>query len=427
MKRIMLMSLIVALVVLAGATVFAGGQTEKKAAEPTGPVTVRYMAHQDRFGINPKIHAIFEAENPDIKIEYLQNPQGGANAVHDKLVTMLAAKDGSVDIFVTDVIWPPELGAAGWLLPLNDYFPADEQKKHVPAMIDAQTVDGKIYGVPFLNDIGHLFYRTDLLEQGGMDPPELWSDLVQISQKLQGPDMIGYIACFFPDQQLICNYTEYLWSNNGHFLDSTGKKVRFTEKPSVEAVQFMVDLVNKYKVVQPGITTMGLDDGRVIFTEGRAVFHRNWNYAYSMAMDHPESKVKGKVASSVVPRFPSGPHSTTLGGWSYSVNAFSEHKEQAVKLALFLGGPEAQKIRALEGDRTPTILPLLTDPDILKKYPVYAAWQAEADKAKARPKSPFYTQLSDIFQRELQEALLQRKTPEQAMKDAAGEIEMVIQ
>ena len=55
MKRIMLMSLIVALVVLAGATVFAGGETEKKAAEPTGPVTVRYMDHQDRFGIYPAL------------------------------------------------------------------------------------------------------------------------------------------------------------------------------------------------------------------------------------------------------------------------------------------------------------------------------------------------------------------------------------
>ena len=425
MKRITL--LLMAFLLLTGFNVFATGGQEAKTTESDEPVTVRFMSHQDRFGIVPKINGIFEEANPNIKVEYLPNPQGGANAVHDKLVTMLAAKDGSIDIFVTDVIWPPELGAAGWLLPLNDYFPSDEQDKHVAAMIDAQTVDGKIYGVPFLNDIGHLFYRTDLLKDGGMAVPEFWSEMVATSQKLQGPDMMGYIGCFFPDQQLMCNYVEYLWSNGGKFLDSSGKKVRFTERASVDAVQFMVDMVHKYKVVQPGITTMGLDDGRVIFTEGRAVFHRNWNYAYSMANDHPESKVTGKVESSVVPRFKNGPHSTCLGGWSFSVNAFTKNKDEAVKLALFLGGEEVQKIRALEGDRTPTILPLLTDPDVLAKYPVYAAWQKDADGAKARPKSPFYTQLSDIFQRELQEALLQRKTPEQAMKDAAADVEMVIQ
>jgi multiple sugar transport system substrate-binding protein len=427
MKKLLSAILIVALVVLAGATAFAGGQTEKKAAEPTGPVTLRYMEHADRFNIAPKLNAMFEEKHPNVKVEFVLNPQQGADYVHNKLVTMLAAKDGTIDVFLTDVIWPPELAAAGWLLPLDDWFTPELQKQHVAAMIDAQTVGGHVYGVPTLNDIGHFFYRVDLLEGGGMKVPVFWQDMVEIAQKLQGPNMIGYAACFYPDQQLICNYVEYLWSNGGEFLDVTGKKVRFTEKASVDAVQFMVDLVNKYKVVQPGITTMVLDDGRVIFTEGRAVFHRNWNYAYSMGMEHPESKIKGKVGTSVVPRFQNGPHSTCLGGWSYSVNAFTKNKELAVELAMFFGGPEVQKIRALEADRTPTILSLLGDPDVLQKYPVYKAWQTEADKAKARPKSPFYTQLSDIFQRELQEALLMRKTPAEAMKAAADEITQIIQ
>jgi multiple sugar transport system substrate-binding protein len=391
------------------------------------PITITVMEHQDRWNINPKIFAVFEKDNPNIKIVYEQEPSGGANSTHDKEVTMLAAKDGSIDVFVTDVIWPPELGAAGWLEPLNSAFPASEQKKHIAAMIDAQTVGGKVYGVPYLNDIGHLFYRKDLLQNAGMQVPELWQDLVSESQKLQGPDMIGYIGCFFPDQQLMCNYVEYLWSNNGKFLDDTGKKTLFTQKPSVEAVQFMVDLVNKYKVVQPGIVTMGLDDGRVIFSEGRAVFHRNWNYAYALSQNGAESKIKGKVGSSVIPRFANGPHTTCLGGWSFSVNAFSKHKAEAVKVALFLGGPVAQKMRALSSEITPTIVSLLADPDVTKKYPEYLSWQKEADKAMARPKSPFYTQLSDIFQRELQNALLENKTPEKAMKDAADAMQMVLQ
>jgi multiple sugar transport system substrate-binding protein len=250
---------------------------------------------------------------------------------------------------------------------------------------------------------------------------------VQISQKLQTPDLIGYSACFFADQQLMCNYYEYLYSNNGRFLDDSGKKVQFTEKPSIEAVQFMADLVNKYKVVQPGIVTMSLDDGRVIFTEGRSVFHRNWNYVMAQAQNSKDTKVKDKVATTTVPRFASGPHVATLGGWSYSVNAFSKYGTDAAKLAVFLGGAEIQKIRALEADRTPTILSLLADPDIVKMYPAYPAWQKEADSAKSRPKSPFYTQLSTIFQAELQNAILQKKTPEQAMKDAADQMKPILQ
>jgi multiple sugar transport system substrate-binding protein len=98
-----------------------------------------------------------------------------------------------------------------------------------------------------------------------------------------------------------------------------------------------------------------------------------------------------------------------------------------MKLAAFLGGPVAQKIRATEGEVTPTIVSLLSDSDITAKYPEYLAWQKEADKAKARPKSPFYTQLSDVFQKELQNALMLNKTPEQAMKDAADAMKMIVE
>ncbi len=423
MKRLLVLSVLLIL----GTALFAGSTPEKPATgAAAGPIMLREMEHLDRFDYNRKILPMFEQRNPNVKVEYIVAPQQGANYVHDKEVTMLAAKDGSIDVFVTDVIWPPEYAAAGWLEPLDDLFPPEEQKKYIGAMIDAQTINGKIYGVPWLNDIGHMFYRKDLLDGMGAKAPVLWTDLVQISQKLMGPNMIGYSACFFQDQQLMCNYYEYLYSNNGVFLDPTGKKPMFTSKESIEAVQLMVDLVNKYKVMQPGVTTMTLDEGRIIFTEGRAVFHRNWNYVWANAESHPDSKIKGKTGTSLVPRFANGPHVATLGGWSYSVNAFSKHKPEAKKLAMFLGGAEAQKIRGLDGDRTPTLYSLLGDADMLKKYPVYQAWQKEAESAKSRPKSPFYTQLSTIFQAELQNAILMKKSPEQAMKDAADQMKPVL-
>lgn len=389
-------------------------------------ITLQFSGGQDPWGSVAKMMRLYESRNPNIQIVWVGGTWS-ADETHDRDVTMLAAGDGSIDVIRTDVIWPSEFAPAGWLMSLDKYFPPEEQKQHVPAMIDAQTVDGHIYGIPYLNDIGNFYYRRDILEDAGMGVPDTWMDLVEICQKLQNPPkLFGFIPCFWKEQQLSCNFVEYLWSNGGEYLDETGKKVLFNEEEGVEALQFMIDLVHKHKVTQTGILSMSLDEGRTVFTEGHAILHRNWNYAWNMAQG-PESKIAGKIGVDVIPRFPGGKHVTCLGGWSHSVNNFSKHKDEAAKFAVFMSSWEVQKYRALRGLITPTILKLLTDPDVVTKHPVYPRLMEIAYGARARPKTPFYTQISDIIQKEMHEALLQEKTAKEALDAAAEEIEFVIQ
>ena len=390
-------------------------------------ITIHFTEGKDiKREVVDEMIKLYESRNPHIDIVFVEGPAGAA-AMHDKFVAMFAARDSSIDVINIDVIWPPEFAPAGWLMPLEEHFPPEEQKKYVPAMIDAQTVDEHIYGVPYINDIGNFYYRKDILEKAGMEVPNTWMDLVKVSQKLQNPpELFGFIADFERGEQLTCNFVEYLWSNNGEFLDKTGRKALFNKNRGVEAVQFMIDLVHKYKIVQPGILSMSLDEGRRIFTEGHAVFHRNWNYVWNIAQDDPESKIAGKVGVDIIPRFPQGEHATCLGGWSHSVNNFSKHKDEAAKFAVFMSGWEVQKHRALYGLQTPTILKLLTEPDVVAKRPVYPRLMEIAYTAQPRPKSPFYTQISDILQGELQEALLQNKTAKEALDSAVEEIESII-
>jgi maltose-binding protein MalE len=50
-----------------------------------------------------------------------------------------------------------------------------------------------------------------------------------------------------------------------------------------------------------------------------------------------------------------------------------------------------------------------------------------AEFIKSRPKSPFYTQISDIFQTELQAAIVEKKSVEDALNDAAEEIQAILE
>lgn len=422
--KLVFLALSVSVLLVPVTALFAGGAQEADAR-----VTLTYYEHDDRFNIAPTINQMYMEANPNVSVEFIQNPEGGADRVHDRLVTMLAARDGSVDIMLLDVIWPPEFIAAGWLEPLTDSFTPEMQAEYVPAMIDALTYEGDIYGIPTLNDVGHMFYRTDLLEEAGKEAPLYWPDLVDTSLGImaENPGMIGFVNTYFPDQQLMCNYLEYLWGKGGEFLDPTGTEIRFESQESIDAIQFMKDMKDEWQILQPGVMTMGLDDGRQIFTQGQAVFHRNWNYVWAMSETHEESQIRGRVGVTKLPTFEGEDHYTALGGWSYTVNPFSQNVEAAVDLAMWMGSPEIQKFRAIESDRTPTHLPTLRDAEVQEVHPVYAEWQAYADTARARPKSPFYTQISDIFQRDLQRALGGDVSIEAAMAAAASEIRPIIQ
>ena len=84
-------------------------------------------------------------------------------------------------------------------------------------------------------------------------------------------------------------------------------------------------------------------------------------------------------------------------------------------------------MRAIDGDRVPPHLPTMQDKDVLAKNPIYVKLHSFAKYIASRPKSPFYTQMSDVFQKELQEAILGRKSIDEAIEISKEEIEELLE
>jgi ABC-type glycerol-3-phosphate transport system substrate-binding protein len=83
-----------------------------------------------------------------------------------------------------DVTW---LGiAAPHSTDLKEYFREDEISEHFPRIIQNNTVNGRLVGMPFFADAGLLHYRTDLLEKYNFkEPPKTWRELAQMAKKIQ--------------------------------------------------------------------------------------------------------------------------------------------------------------------------------------------------------------------------------------------------
>ncbi|UOF88690.1 ABC transporter substrate-binding protein [Fodinisporobacter ferrooxydans] len=393
----------------------------------TKPVTITFASGKDATGTVQLEIKKFEEENPNIKVNYIEEPQS-SDEYHNQLVTKLSAGDNSIDVYAMDIIWPPEFGAAKWNLPLNQYFSKADLSAMLPGPVQGDTYKGTLYAVPWFTDAGVLYYRKDILDKAGIQPPKTFDELMKDAEKLkgQGGTQYGFVFQAKQYEGLVCDYLEYLWGNGGDVLNKDGKVV-IDSPNNLEATKFFVNLV-KSDVVPKGIDTFMEEDARRLFTEGKAVFMRNWPYAWSISQG-PESKVKGEVGMAPMPV---GPHGTepaaTLGGWNLGVNANikKDHVAAAIKFLKFMTSPEAQKLSAIKGSRLPILKETYKDADVLKVDPQFAQLYPVFIHAKPRPVSPVYPQISDSIQINVHKAMLGEETPEQALKTMQDQISKLV-
>ena len=96
------------------------------------------------------------------------------------------AQSGEVDVFEIDVIWPGDL--AEHLVDLYQYEGVREaMDAYFPAIVENNTVEGQLVGIPYYTGAGLLYYRTDLLATYGFDgPPTTWTELTEMGSNHSG-------------------------------------------------------------------------------------------------------------------------------------------------------------------------------------------------------------------------------------------------
>ncbi len=368
----------------------------------------------------------FEKQNPNIKVN-LQIVPGTSGEIYNRYVTVLAAKDPSVDVISIDVIWPAPMVAAGWLAPLDQWFSKDKREEFLPGAIQANVIGGKIYGIPWYTDGGMLYYRKDLLQKYNAKVPTTWDELIATAQRItQGennPQLIGFLFQGARIEALANFFFEVLWSNGGDIIDSNGKVIVDNGKGQ-DTLNFMLDLIRKSKVTPPGVTTLPTDDTRAVFQDGRVVFMRNWSYAYGLFQGEG-SKVNDRVGIAPLPRGSVGT-SAVLGGWNLAVSNFSRNKEAAFKFVEFMTGPVAEKSMATQLSTVPTRKETFGDSIVKQKAPHYPDMLKVVLNARPRPQIADYPRLSSIVQTNLHAALTNQMSAEEAVKRMATEIRSLL-
>jgi multiple sugar transport system substrate-binding protein len=370
----------------------------------------------------------FEVEHPTIRVRSEPLPSS-TDQQHQIYAINLEGGAGGIDVLALDVIWVPEFARAGWILPLDDLFGPEERAVFFPNAIQAVTYRGRVWAVPWYIDAGVLYYRKDLLAKYRRPPPSTWPELVETVRLIldgeRNPRLYGFIWQGRQYEGLVCNALEFIRGNGGDPLDPAGQPGALAQPAVVDALTFMRDLIHTYRTSPAFVTTADEETSRHLFGSGRAVFTRNWPYAWAL-FERDGSPVSGKVGISPVPRFGAHRPAPTLGGWHLGIARESRYPAAAWRLIEFLASHETQKAMALAAGIEPTRTALYEDPDLLAVQPVLTQLRGILAEARPRPVTPFYPMVSQILQSEFSAVLAGLRSPEAAMRSAERELAHVL-
>src|SRR5207248_75729 len=159
---------------------------------------------------------------------------------------------------------------------------------------------------------------------------------------------------------------------------------------------------------------------------GDAALMRNWPYAYSLG-NASSSKVVGKFNITSIPYGGSNTvgHSC-VGGWNMAINAYSKNPDAAWSFMKYVLGPDAQKTLAIKGSFTPALNSVYSDADVMAKQPLFAKLAPILQNSLPRPVSPVYTDLSNLIQVNVHQALTKMATPTAALSALQSQLQALV-
>ena len=146
---------------------------------------------------------------------------------------------------------------------------------------------GDYYAFPETQNWSALFYRTDIFETLGIQPPDTWKEVYDILPTLSNS---GYDFCY---NYNVAGFTPFLYQYGGDFYDANAMQSALTTEDAYNAFMEFSDLYLQYNFVYAANFYMRFKSGEMPIGIADMTFYQQLNYSA------PE--LNGKWAMTVVP------------------------------------------------------------------------------------------------------------------------------
>ena len=365
MKARLIGIIVVVLAVSATAACGGGGNSSSSSSGSSGSgKTLTYWASNqgtsldnDKAVLGPELAKFEKQTGIKVNLQVIGWPD-----LLNKILGATTSGQGP-DVLNIGNTWAASLQATGAFMPYDAkaLTAIGGQDKFVPTAFATGGAPGQTpTSVPLYGLVYGLYYNKKMFADAGLQPPTTWQELVDAAVKLTDPAKKQYGIVLEGGSYTESVHFAFIFGrqNGGQPFDSSGKPT-FTSDGMVNGVKQYVDLLSKYKVVNPSnVQYKNGPESPGDFAKGKAAMLMSQNNAdNTLQADGMKSSEYGVVAIPAPSPLPPGGKDVAsfVAGINLSIFKNTKNQDAALKFVKFMTSPEEQAIL----DKPFTALPVI--------------------------------------------------------------------
>jgi trehalose transport system substrate-binding protein len=278
-----------------------------------------------------ELAALFESETGTaVKVQFTD-----ATQMQALLQSQIDSGNITVDVMAQDNLRMEPFVRLGLIEDLSN-LESDIDPAVFQGLIDGGKFDGKLYFVPYRTNVQLTYYRTDIYDELGLDPPASWDDFKADCEAFLARD--GEPRCLFKaafDPTAVNPTQMWEW-----IVSAGGDPTVLNDAGSVAAYEFVQSLQEE-GLLHPDSALAKWDTSNDSFARGDVYLMQNWPFGIGVIKDLGLTDFKAYHGFSGPVR-----EAHVVGGEVLAITKGTPRKDTAWQFIKFLESKEAQEILA---------------------------------------------------------------------------------
>ena len=374
------------------------------------------------------LNSSFETQNEAVELRWVDIPW---DAMENKILTAISANTAP-DVVNLNPKFASQLATRNAWLDLDGVVAPEVKATYLPKIWQASTIevcqqnncDEQTFGIPWYLTTTVTIYNQKLLDAAGIEPPQTYQELAEVAKTIkEKTGKYAFFITFVPNDS--GDVLESLVKMGVDLVDESGKAA-FNTPEGIAAFQYWVDMYQQ-KLLPPEVLTQGHRYGIELYQMGEtALLSSGAEFIDSITNNAPTiAEVSG-----IAPQISGETDKKSVAVMNIVIPRNTDKSQQALDYALYVTNTENQLAFAKASSVLPSTVEAVEQyiEDIEQQS--QTSLKEEAKKVSAAqlkdaevliPVREDLQLLQKAIYENLQAAMLEEKTVEQAVQDAAEE------